>query len=173
MPRTFLVTIGAQQQDIREEDIRFRPGPDGDHVTIHRSSAGTAIVDITHRGRSHRLLSRLLSEGTREIWIDRYRVVVALEDSRFTNLVKFAHAAEQVADGCSVKAPMPGLIREIAVRTGDLVEKGQRLLTLEAMKMENEISAPMGGIVGKCLLTPGISVEKDQELIHINLHNTP
>ena len=173
MPRTFIAAIGTEQREIREEDVRPTGGSGGTPVTIRRSGGGTTLFDIEHKGRIRRVLSRSLPDGTREFWIDRYRVVVGLEDSRFTGLWQFVRAAEHVADGCSVRAPMPGLVRDVAVRTGDRVTKGQRLLTLEAMKMENEIAAPMDGIVGKCLLTPGISVEKDQELIHINLHGTP
>lgn len=47
----------------------------------------------------------------------------------------------------TVKAPMPGLIKEVSVKQGDSVTKGQRLLVLEAMKMNNEIRAPGDGTV--------------------------
>ncbi len=172
-PRTFIAVIGSEQREIREDDVRRSEGAGGPTATIRRSAGGTSVLELSHRGRTRRIMSRSLPDGARECWIGQYRVVVSLEDARYAGLWKFVRAAEHVTDGCSVRAPMPGLVREIAVRTGDRVAKGQRLLTLEAMKMENEISAPMDGIVGKCLLTPGVSVDKGQELIHINLHDTP
>ena len=46
-----------------------------------------------------------------------------------------------------VKAPMPGLVKEVFVQQGETVAKGQRLLVLEAMKMNNEIRSPQDGIV--------------------------
>ncbi len=46
-----------------------------------------------------------------------------------------------------VKAPMPGLVKEVFVQQGEKVAKGQRLLVLEAMKMNNEIRSPQDGIV--------------------------
>ncbi|HLF13332.1 MAG TPA: biotin/lipoyl-containing protein [Bacteroidota bacterium] len=167
MPRTFVATIGGSTYDIREDRILKEFTGRGTPVVFHPSSAGTDLLDVPRGNRSIRVYARTLSDGSKEIWIDRYRVVVSLQDERHRTLSAFVRSAQSVSSGCSVKAPMPGLIREVAVRAGDAVKKGQRLITLEAMKMENEISAPIDGVVGKCALTPGVNVDKDQELIHI------
>src|SRR5690554_4312461 len=65
-----------------------------------------------------------------------------------------------------VKAPMPGLILEIKVQVGDKVKKGEPLLVLEAMKMENIIKSVSEGEVKSILVAAGNSVEKNQVLIH-------
>ena len=64
-----------------------------------------------------------------------------------------------------VKAPMPGLILSIEVEEGQEVKKGDSLLILEAMKMENVIKAPGDGTVKSILSSKGDSVEKNQVII--------
>ncbi|GAB2782138.1 hypothetical protein GCM10027275_27490 [Rhabdobacter roseus] len=64
-----------------------------------------------------------------------------------------------------VKAPMPGLIQTIRVQPGDPVQKGDTLLVLVAMKMENAIKAPADSVVKTIHVQPGDSVEKNQVLI--------
>jgi biotin carboxyl carrier protein len=64
-----------------------------------------------------------------------------------------------------VKAPMPGLIRNILVQPGDAVTKGQGLLVLEAMKMENVLKSPADGKIKSIKIEIGQAVEKNQVLI--------
>ena len=64
-----------------------------------------------------------------------------------------------------VKAPMPGLILDVLVKAGDEVEKGDKLLILEAMKMENVLKSPGGGTINSIEIEKGDSVEKNQVLI--------
>ena len=63
------------------------------------------------------------------------------------------------AGGQQIKAPMPGTILEVRVQAGQAVKKGQVLVILEAMKMENEIQAPCDGTVGSVNVRKGDSVE--------------
>jgi biotin carboxyl carrier protein len=64
-----------------------------------------------------------------------------------------------------IKAPMPGLILDLKVKPGDLVKKGDVILILEAMKMENIIKSPGDGIVKDVKVSLKQSVEKNQILI--------
>lgn len=64
-----------------------------------------------------------------------------------------------------VKAPMPGLIQSVTVTVGDTVQKGDILLVLVAMKMENAIKAPTDATIKAIRIEPGTSVEKNQVLI--------
>lgn len=65
-----------------------------------------------------------------------------------------------------LKAPMPGLVLRTFVKEGDAVTKGDNLLILEAMKMENIIKAPADAIVKMVKIKPGDKVEKAQILLH-------
>ena len=73
-------------------------------------------------------------------------------------------ATQKVGD---IKAPMPGLVIEVAVEVGQTVSKGDKVLILEAMKMENVIKAAGNGIVKAIHTTKGQPVEKGQLLIEM------
>ena len=64
-----------------------------------------------------------------------------------------------------VKAPMPGLVLDIITEEGAEVSKGDSLLVLEAMKMENVLKSPTDGVVKSISVKPGEAVEKNQVLI--------
>ncbi|MCE3280181.1 MAG: biotin/lipoyl-binding protein [Bacteroidetes bacterium] len=64
-----------------------------------------------------------------------------------------------------IKAPMPGLVLDIRVSEGTEVKKGDPILVLEAMKMENILKSPTDGIVKSINVKKGIAVEKNQVLI--------
>lgn len=71
-------------------------------------------------------------------------------------------AAAVAAD---VKAPMPGLVREVRVTAGQSVAAGDPLLVLEAMKMENVLKSPADGVVAEVPVAAGDAVDKNQPLI--------
>ena len=65
-----------------------------------------------------------------------------------------------------LKAPMPGLVLDIEVREGEQVKKGDALLILEAMKMENVIKSPSDGVIKKIAVNKGEAVEKNQLILN-------
>lgn len=67
-----------------------------------------------------------------------------------------------------VKAPLPGVVVDIFISEGARVSKGQKLLVIEAMKMENEILSDYDGVVEKILVKKGDNVDGDQDLIIIS-----
>jgi biotin carboxyl carrier protein len=71
-------------------------------------------------------------------------------------------AAKKIND---IKAPMPGMVLNVLVNEGQEVKKGDSLIVLEAMKMENVLKSPSDGIVKKIAATKGTAVEKNQLLI--------
>jgi len=66
-----------------------------------------------------------------------------------------------------VKAPLPGVIFDLRVKVGDTVKKGDTLLVLEAMKMENNIQAPSDGKIAKVSVLKGDSILEGAELVVI------
>ncbi len=67
-----------------------------------------------------------------------------------------------------LKSPMPGLILDVKVEEGSEVKKGDTLLVLEAMKMENILKSPGDGSVKKIVVKKGMAVEKNQVLIQFS-----
>lgn len=79
-----------------------------------------------------------------------------------------AKSAQAVPQGAEVvEAPMPGTILDIKVNQGDTVKKGQVLLILEAMKMENEIMAPRDGKITAVNTSKGSSVNVGDPLVSL------
>ena len=70
-----------------------------------------------------------------------------------------APAAPAAAGATTISAPMPGTILKVNVQNGASVKKGDVLMVLEAMKMENEIMAPADGVVASVNVQSGASVE--------------
>lgn len=69
--------------------------------------------------------------------------------------------------GMIVKAPMPGMILKIKKKDGEVVQRGETVMILEAMKMENEIRAPIGGIIHFNSIKEGLNIEKNVKLFEI------
>jgi biotin carboxyl carrier protein len=66
-----------------------------------------------------------------------------------------------------IKAPMPGMVIKVHINVGDTVNKGDKILIIEAMKMENAVSSPISGVVKTVNAIEGKGVEKDELLIEI------
>jgi biotin carboxyl carrier protein len=64
-----------------------------------------------------------------------------------------------------IKAPMPGMVLDVRVAEGQEVKKGDPILVLEAMKMENILKSPTDGTIKKINVKKGIAVEKNQVLV--------
>lgn len=67
----------------------------------------------------------------------------------------------------AIRCPMPGIVVAVGVKEGDRVKKGDSLLIIEAMKMENEIKAPYNGVIKQINVTQGSMVKLNDELIII------
>lgn len=76
-----------------------------------------------------------------------------------------AKPAAATAGGVQVKSPLPGSVIKVLVSEGQAVKKGDTLLTLESMKMENAIMAEADGTVKQIAVTPGQNVMQDDLLI--------
>ena len=79
-----------------------------------------------------------------------------------------AGAAQGGAGDGAILSPMPGRIIAVDVRAGDAVTKGQRLVTLEAMKMEHSLVAPFDGLVAELSATPDGQVTEGALLVRID-----
>jgi 3-methylcrotonyl-CoA carboxylase alpha subunit len=81
-------------------------------------------------------------------------------------LPRFNLGAASAGDG-AILSPMPGRIIAVAVAAGDAVVKGQKLLTLEAMKMEHTLTAPFEGVVAELNAEAGAQVQVEALLVRI------
>jgi biotin carboxyl carrier protein len=122
---------------------------------------------ILMEGRSYRaeLVEYLPEEKLYSIKINGKILQVKLKD-RYDLLLDQLGMSDLASQKINqIKAPMPGLILDIKVAPGDEVKKGDPLLILEAMKMENVLKSPGDGKVQAIVVKKGESVEKNQILI--------
>lgn len=77
------------------------------------------------------------------------------------------HRPREIISATTITAPLPGLIQRIEVHAGEAVKLGQQVITMEAMKMENEIQATRDGIVKRIRVREGDSVNEGDVLIEL------
>lgn len=83
--------------------------------------------------------------------------------------MKVLNSKKEKAEQEIIKAPMPGKIIDVLVREGAQVLRGEPVVILEAMKMQNEIISPVNGIISKINTRANINVMKDDPLVEIKL----
>jgi biotin carboxyl carrier protein len=122
-----VVTVDGEPMEIEYEEVD-RLGQVA--VRVGRTSFGISI-----EGDEHAVTATIAG----------HVYAVEIEDER----ERAAHAAARAAakGGGLIKSVMPGVVVQILVQPGEAVTKGQALLVLEAMKMQNEIAAPADGVV--------------------------
>jgi 3-methylcrotonyl-CoA carboxylase alpha subunit len=99
---------------------------------------------------------------------DDARVVVFTEGQTFAfDLASRGTGATHGVHDGEIEAPMPGKVTGVEIKRGEKVAKGQRLLTLEAMKMEHALTAPFDGTVAELNATPGAQVTEGQLLVKV------
>jgi biotin carboxyl carrier protein len=92
---------------------------------------------------------------------------VIVEDEREKRLRAAAGGSVSEAGEFHLRSPMPGMVVSIPVEEGQPIEKGDVLLILESMKMQNELKAPRDGTVGRIRVKMGESVEQRQTLLSV------
>jgi biotin carboxyl carrier protein len=93
---------------------------------------------------------------------------LTVEDEREKRLRAAAGSGVAESGEYHLKAPMPGLVVSIPVNEGDKVEKGQVILILESMKMQNELKSPKAGTMGRIRVKQGETVEQRQALLSVH-----
>jgi biotin carboxyl carrier protein len=98
-----------------------------------------------------------------EVHIDGLPYVVAVQDERSESFEQLAGGAH-VSDDVVIRAPMPGLVSSVLADIGDEVRRGQTVVVLEAMKMENDLPTPRAGVVKAVHVTRGQAVNQHDAL---------
>ena len=103
-------------------------------------------------------------------WADRVPEGLLVRDDGLThvfNLARSEGTGHHHAHDGDILSPMPGKIIAVEVALGDAVTKGQKLLTLEAMKMEHTLTAPFDGVVAELSAVAGAQVQVEALLARI------
>jgi len=95
------------------------------------------------------------------------QVVVEEKRPKQVDLPPLSKPQQASAGASALRSPLPGVILEVACKVGDAVKKGQKVMVLEAMKMENVINADHDGVVKEIKVNKGDSVLEGDDLIVI------
>ena len=128
---------------------------------------GVDSYSLLLNGKSHYLTITKQPERY-EITVDHYTHLVQVQDEMDILLEKFGMQSNTNSHAGEIHAQIPGLVSQLFVKPGDNVDIGQKLLILEAMKMENEIDSPIAGIVNNIHIKSGDKVEKGELIMDIN-----
>ncbi len=153
-------------------------------IDVHDTGEATYRVDID--GTSHEVDCRQIDSSSYSVLIahrsyvaevvaegDEYEVTIDGDVYRFRLADERRHkpivlgAPEEEHGRREIRAQMPGKVVDVFVSAGDAVDRGQALLVVEAMKMENEIKAPSAGEVKEITVAPGDVIESRQLLVVI------
>jgi len=103
-----------------------------------------------------------------EVVVDGWRFEFVIDDADRADLrARAARGRDHQSQHgpTQVRAIIPGRVVTVAVAAGDTVEAGQQLLTVEAMKMQNELRSPRDGVVDRVAVAPGATVEPGDILL--------
>ena len=111
-------------------------------------------------------------EGMLNLQLNNMQFQATVRDERRRLMDKLMRQSKRQTNSFGeVKASMPGLIINVIVSSGDSVKKGDNLIVMEAMKMENSINSPVDGVIDKCFVKTDQAVNKGQLLITIKNSN--
>lgn len=136
-------------------------GAGADGVGHYSLLVGATSYDVYAR----RVEAEEAGEGaqTYDITVGARTYTVTLRDERTQALVSLAGGGRHSGDA-TIRAPMPGLVSNVLAQEGQSVERGQAVVILEAMKMENDLATPRAGIVKSIRVTKGQTVNQGDTL---------
>jgi biotin carboxyl carrier protein len=139
----------------------------GEEVILDTINLNENASSVLYNNKSYtiELVSLNKEEKTATVKVNGNSYSLSIKD-QFDQLLKQLGMDNLVASKIlQIKAPMPGLVLSVVVEEGAEIKKGDNLLVLEAMKMENMIKSPTDGIIKKIAITQGDKVEKNELLI--------
>lgn len=128
---------------------------------------GQPIISLILDGKSYEAFV-YQNEEEWDVLLRGRQYQVKVEDEGEKRLKAAAGGADASGGEFVLKAPMPGLVVSVVAEEGQPVKKGQVLLILESMKMQNELKSPRDGVVGRVRVKAGESVEQKQTLVSVH-----
>ncbi|NLE49790.1 MAG: biotin/lipoyl-binding protein [Chloroflexi bacterium] len=164
--------------------MKYQATVNGRTFEIEINADGQILVDDEPRSIDFRelregelyslLVDHLSYEAVVEERDDLYHVLMAgdlyevkVTDERSRRLASAFMALGDASGEVAIRAPMPGLIVRMPIQEGQAVAKGDTVVILESMKMENELKAPRDGTIHRVSVRAGDSVEQNKVLVTI------
>jgi len=162
----FIAKLGEQTYTVEIEEISksvYRVSVEGNEFLVDGKKTGRTNYSLIVDNRSFEIEVDNTDDEYR-VLVDGRNYRIDLVDERRVR-VGGTQSGLGLQGRQPVSVPMPGKIVAVLVSEGDAVEKGQGLVIVEAMKMENEVRSPIGGAVKEIKVKPGDTVEGGAVLV--------
>lgn len=156
----FVAKLGDQNYTVEIEETGksvYRVSVDGNEFLVDGKKTGRTNYSLIVDSRSFEIEVDNTDDEYR-VLVDGRNYRIHLVDERRMR-VGSAQSGLELQGRQSISVPMPGKVVAVLVGEGDSVEKGQGLVIVEAMKMENEVRSPISGSVIEIKVKPGDTVE--------------
>jgi biotin carboxyl carrier protein len=163
----YVTTIDNQEFEIEIVDERHIRIGDRLLEVDFESVSGQPVFSLILDGKSY---ESFVYQGDEDwdVLLRGRQYQVKVEDEREKRLRAAAGGGVVEGGEFHLKAPMPGLVVAVLIEEGQEVKKGQVMLILESMKMQNELKAPRDGTMGRIRIKAGESVEQRQTLLSVH-----
>ncbi len=153
----------TREIEVARDGSGYRVSVGGKEHVVDLATANGVLHSLQFDDGRQYLFAYHRDGSTHEVSFSDRTVLVDLVDP--LSMKRRRREREDDGSASHVKALMPGRVLRVNVAAGDVVRRGQGLLILEAMKMENEIVSPRDGVVAAVLVSAGQTVENGDELV--------
>ena len=150
------------------------PGEDGDPMlrtlfNFRLNREADSPVTVALNGKPQCFTPDFSGKANTPWWLETREGVLMIVDGddQIVTLPRHEGSGQASAADGTILAPMPGKVIAVDVAEGEAVTAGQRLIVLEAMKMEHALAAPFDGVVEGLAVRPGAQVEVEAVLAHV------
>ncbi len=162
----YIARLGERSYQVEIEEVGkslYRVAVDDNEFLVDGKKTGLTNYSLIVENRSFEV-DVDITEDEYRVLVDGRSYYVELIDERRMRMGGF-QSGIQLQGRQAVSVPMPGKVIAVLVGEGDKVEKGQGLVIVEAMKMENEVRSPIAGEVKEVKVKPGDALEAGAVLI--------
>jgi len=160
----YITTVEGKQFSVEILDEKHVSVDGKTYEVDFESVSGQPVYSLIVDGKSHEAYAAQTDDNWQVLLRGRL-YPITVEDEREKRLRTAAGGGVAETGEFHLKAPMPGLVVTIPVSEGQEVKKGQVLLILESMKMQNELKTPRDGIVQRISVQQGQTVEQNKLLV--------
>ncbi len=163
--RKFVATINGRPHtvEVSESDGRYRVTVGEGTFDVDLRTPMSGLASLLVGGASH-VADVAPAEGGTRVDLDGATYLVDVEEYA-RHMIRTRGGAGGGGAGQTIKAPLPGKVTHVAVAVGDRVERGDTVVVIEAMKMENEFKASAAGTVAEIRVRPGQPVNTGDVLV--------
>jgi biotin carboxyl carrier protein len=165
---TYVASVGGESFHIRMDEPEALVVNDEHHSASLESAGGPSLYSLIVDNSSYEVHVEEREGNYRVLLLGQvYDVHVEHEGTRRVARARREHRAAEGED-IIIRSPIPGLIFDVLAMKGQEVKKGDILVIVEAMKMENEIRAPRDATVKATFVAPGDAVDKGTPLVTLS-----